>query len=140
MVTPVLDFSIIPELPSSQFSQKAHSYAVDNVNISSSSSNSGLLDELIGQAQAMVCNDSSRSPAPFNSPEERHMVSDFELFYSGSTASPPLVSGRQWSNSTSLQPSTGKLFGLSTEPSSLIICLFSFACCLSVIILQFLCL
>lgn len=108
MVPPVLDFSINPELPSSQFSKKTHPYTADNMKINSSSSNCGLLDELIGQAQAMVCNDSSRRQASFGSQEEKHMLNDFELFLSGSSTNPPFVSGPQWADSTSLQPSTGE--------------------------------
>ena len=105
-----------PELPSSQFSQKTHSCTADNTadnmkTISTSSSNSGLLDALIAQAQAMVWKDSSWRQASFSSQEEKHVhIDDFELFLSGSTTNPPLVSvPPQWDDSTYFQPFNGKL-------------------------------
>lgn len=97
--------------------------------INSSSSNCGLLDELIGQAQAMVCNDSSRRQASFGSQEEKHMLSDFELFLSGSSTNPPFVSGPQWADSTSLQPSTGKLLVWTLSPSLSSACFHLLAVC-----------
>ena len=116
MVPPILDFSMNPELPSSQFPQKTHSCTADNTadnmkTISTSSSNSGLLDALIAQAQAMVWKDSSWRQASFSSQEEKHVhIDDFELFLSGSTTNPPLVSvPPQWDDSTYFQPFNGKL-------------------------------